>query len=162
MSFPSLFADATFFLLSARLIHYRAERRRRKTKWSSRCESSLLCESALTIHYWCRICVIRSSLLYYAYQVHGEYHRLPALMSMRTFRPISEPPARGTYGRHFTPQVFLSVKPQIFFFFSVPVAFQSVVIVRINGTGCPAGCFVHCKNWDMFIFDRAREINNHL
>lgn len=135
VSFPSIFADATFFLLSARLIHYRVERRRRRTKWSSRCESSLLCESALTIHYWCRIFVIRTSLLHYAYRVHWEYHHLPALMSMRTFRPLSEPPARGAYGRHFTAQVFLSVKPQIFIFF-----FQ-----------CPSGISVSCDcqdQWD--------------
>lgn len=52
----------------ARRIHYGAEKK--GGGWlnepGGRCESSL-CEPILTIHYWCRIFVIRTSLLHYAY-----------------------------------------------------------------------------------------------
>lgn len=122
VSFSSRFAEAaTFFSPPARLIHYRAERRR----WCSRCESGL-CESVLTIHYWCCIFVIRTSLLHYAYQVHGEYRCLPTLISMRTFWPGFEPAACGTY----TVGVFFdSVKRQISYlkYSNVSVTFQSAV-----------------------------------
>lgn len=37
--------------------------------------------------------VIRTSPLHYASEVHGEYHRLPAVGSMRMFWPPSEPAA---------------------------------------------------------------------
>lgn len=87
---------------SARLIHYSAERG--QWNWESgRCESSLH-ESILTIHYWCCIFVIRTSLLHYAYQVHKEYHCyiiLQTMKSMRTFWPVFEPGVCTRYRRHF-------------------------------------------------------------
>lgn len=86
-----------------------AQKERWPSKRSSRCESSLH-EPILIIHYWCCIFVIRTSLLHYAYQVHGEYHRLPTMKSMRTFRPPFEPSACTIYRRVCRKQVSVSVK----------------------------------------------------
>lgn len=121
VSSSSIFAEATFFPPPcARLIHYRAERRQ-WNKWSSRCESSL-CESILMIHYWCCICVIRTSLLHYAYQVHGEYHHLPTLIiSMGTFWPLLELTACGTY-RTYSHHKFLFLWKHRFLIESIPVS----------------------------------------
>lgn len=95
-------------LRRARLTHYWAERKQWK-KWSARCESSVHAP-ILTIHYWCCIFVIRTSLLHYVYQVHGEYHRLPTLISMRTVQPLLEPPVRGEYWRHLCHKFLFPLK----------------------------------------------------
>ncbi len=143
VSFSSIFADATLFPLPDWFI---TEQKGDSgvNKWGSRCESSL-CKSILTIHYWCCIFVIRTSFLHYPYQVHGQYHRLPTLISMRTFWPLLEPTVCGAYRRYLTYRFLFLWKHRFFYWkhFNVSVAFQSIV------NACTASFMsVTTKKWD--------------